>query len=202
MSKISNRRSARARLQLLTPPARPARPPYLPPRRLPRRPGERREPLSVDLSPALAAAAAARGLDLACAAELCLERALIAADLVTLGRRQLYKPLLALVGSATVNRPLPPAKARYLQMLLAARAGALRTDAPGAPIAIDGTDGAGDTVVDVSLRLFPRVLDVAEQLTTSCAEELIEALALEIAAVSDGRTMSEWAAVAALRFSL
>ncbi len=201
MSKISNRRSARARLQLLTPLARPARPPYLPPRRLPRRPGERREPLSVDLSPALAAAAAAHGLDLACAAELCLERALIAADLVTLGRRQLLQALLALVGSATVNRPLPPAKARYLQMLLAARAGALPTAAPDAPIAI-GTDGAGDTIVDVPLRLFPRVLDVAEQLTACGAEELIEALALEIAAVSDGRTMSEWAALAALRLSL
>jgi hypothetical protein len=189
---VAKGRTARARLQLLAPPARPARPPYIPPRRMTRRPGERREPLSVQVPLVLAAAAAERQLDAACAAELCLERALVVADLAALGRSGLYKPLLVAAPEATVTRPLPGAKARYLQMLLAARLYKRAT--------ADTTDG--NSVVDVPLRLFPRVIEVVDQLTASGDAELAEALELEIAAVSDGRTMCEWAALAALRLSL
>ena len=45
-------------------PAGPARTAYVPSRRLPRRPGERREPLAIRLPSALAAAAAERGLEI------------------------------------------------------------------------------------------------------------------------------------------
>ena len=52
------------------------------------------------------------------------------------------------------------------------------------------------------LRLFPRIADVVDELVAHGATELDEALGLEIAASSAGRTMSEWAAFAALRLSL
>lgn len=138
-------------------------------------------------------AAREHGLDPAAAAELCFERALVRADLTAIGRCDLYQPLLAVARVTSVTRPLPPAKAQYLRMLLAARD---RRD--GADAAADG----GKIGVDVPLRLFPRVLDVAHEIASFGDRELEEALTLEIAAVSDGRTMSEWAVLAALRLSL
>jgi hypothetical protein len=137
-------------------------------------------------------------LDLSCATELCLERALVLADLAELAHLALYERVLAAAASATVSRPLPAAKARYLQMLLVARE--RRTDAVDALDTVDAADG--DTVVDVPLRLFPRVATVVDEMTSAEAAELTEALTLEIAAVSEGRTMSEWTALAALRLSL
>jgi hypothetical protein len=190
----SNR--SRADLQLLAPPARPARVPYLPARRPQRRPGERREPLNVDLAPPLLEAAARRRLDAACAAELCLERALVIADLVALERPRLYEPLLTAATAVRVARPLPAAKARYLQMLVAAL-DRCQADAADADAPVDS-----DVVVDVPLRLFPRVIDVADELPTCGDDEVAEALRLEIAAASTGRTMSEWAALTALRLVL
>jgi hypothetical protein len=182
----------RAELKLLAAPPRPARAAYVPPRRLPRRPGERREPLALtNLPTAFAAAATASQLELGCGVELCLERALVVRDLSELGRTDLYPPLLELAASARVRRGLPTARARYLQMLLAAR------DWPG--FMPDSERGGSDTVVDVPLRLFPRVLDVVNE--SFDAQQLEEAIRLEVAAVADGRTMSEWAALSALRLS-
>jgi hypothetical protein len=164
----------------------------VPPRRLPRRPGERREPLALpNLPTALVVAATASQLELGCAIELCLERALVVRDLSELGRSDLYPPLLELVASARIRRGLPTAKARYLQTLLAAR------ERPG--FMPDSERGGSDTVVDVPLRLFPRVLDVVNE--GFDAQQLDEAIRLEVAAVADGRTMSEWAALSALRLS-
>lgn len=200
-TEATNSQSARAHLHLLAPPDRPLRTAYVPSRRLPRRPGERREPLAVSLSPALAAAAAERELDLGCATELCLERALVIADLAVLAGPELYdERLLAAAAHATVSRPLPAAKARYLQMLVAARdRDAVVVDTVDA---IEDADGADETVVDIPLRLFPRVATVVDETTSVGAAHLAEALTLEIGAVSEGRTMSEWAALAVLRFSL
>jgi hypothetical protein len=182
----------RAELKLLAVPPRPARAAYVPPRRLPRRPGERREPLALtNLPTAFAVAATASQLELGCAAELCLEHALVVRDLSELGRSDLYPPLLELAGSARVRPGLPTAKARYLQMLLAAR--------ERSGFMPDSERGGNDTVVDVPLRLFPRVLDVVNE--GFDAQQLDEAIRLEVAAVADGRTMSEWAALSALRLS-
>jgi hypothetical protein len=183
----------RAALQLVAQPLRPDRLPYVPARRLPRRPGERREPLALPpLSPALVAAVTACGLELGCAVELCLERALVIADLEEHGLAALYPRLLELAAIAEVRRALPPAKARYLQMLLAARE---------RPPTLLEEQGVREAVIDVPMRLFPRVHDVADHPALT-PRDLDEALQLEVAATSDGRVMSEWAALAALRLSL
>lgn len=183
----------RAALHLVAQPVRPARPPYVPAQRLPRRPGERREPLALHPLPsALVAAAAARGLELGCAVELCLERALVIADLEEHSLALLYPRLLELAAIAEVRQALPPAKAHYLQVLLAAR------ERPATPLE---EQAAREAVIDVPLRLFPRVHDVVDHLVLA-PHDLDEALQLEIAAISDGRLMSEWAAYAALRLSL
>lgn len=99
----SDRRTA---LQLLAPLTRPPRPPHVPARRLPRRPGERREPILVrGVSHSLAGAAAARGLELGCAVELCLERSLVLRDLDAVRLASLYPRLLAVADAARVLRP-------------------------------------------------------------------------------------------------
>jgi hypothetical protein len=182
-----------ATLKLLAAPPRPPRPPYIPARRLPRRPGERREPLVVPLLPhALTQAAAERGLDLGCAVELCLERALVVRDLADVGVASLYPRLLALASTTRVRRALPPAKARYLQVLLAALDHRSELTAE--------EHGASEAVIDIPLRLFPRVVDVVPSAQLD-ASALDEALRLEVAAVGSGRSMSEWAALAALGLS-
>jgi hypothetical protein len=186
-------RSERARLQLLAAPQRSGRVRYVAPRRMPRRPGERREPLSVQLELPLLKAACERGLAPATAAELCLERALVRADLAELQQLGIYVRLVGVAAATTVSRSLPQSKALYLRLLLLARDGVEVADGVGADL---------DTGIDVPLRLFPRVLDVVEELAGCGHLELGEALTLEIAAVSQGRTMTEWAALAALRLSL
>jgi hypothetical protein len=140
---------------------------------------------------ALASAAAARNLDLGCAVELCLERALVVRDLADVGLLATYPRLLEFAGSARVERALPPSKSRYLQMLLAAL---------DRPTPLDRDGDATDAVIDVPVRLFPRVLDLGDGSPLGACE-LDEALRLEVAAASNGRPMSEWAAVAALRLS-
>jgi len=186
LRRLDGRRRA---LELIAAPPRPARPPHIPARRLPRRPGERREPLLLPHLPSsLASAAADRGLELGCAVELCLERAVVLEDLTELGIVSLFPRLLALCEVARVRRALPPAKARYLQVLLGARERRLECA---------GRGGAGSVTVDVPMRLFPRVLDAVPSAELS-AIALAQALELEIAAVSEGRTMIEWTALAAL----
>jgi hypothetical protein len=185
---LTRSRADRARLQLLSPPTRPSRVAYVPSRRVPRRPGERREPLSIDVPRCLRELADARGIDPACAAELCLERALVLSDLAAVDCSNLYDELLKRASSAPITLPLPGAAASYLQTLLVAR---------------DHRDLAASAAPDqmpltVALRLFPRVYSVIDELGRFGEVELGQALALEIAAVANGRTMSEWAAVAAL----
>lgn len=183
----------RAALKLLAAPARPPRPPHIPARRPPRRPGERREPLVVPHLPLeLGQAAAERGFDLGCAVELCLERALVVRDLADVGVASLYPRLLALAATTRVGRALPAAKAHYLQVLLAA------LDRGSEPTAKE--HGAKETVIDIPLRLFPRVVDVVPSAQLD-ANALDEALRLEVAAVGTGRSMSEWAVLAALGLS-
>jgi hypothetical protein len=180
-------------LRLLEPPERSRRPSYIPGRFPPRRPGERREPLSVRVGGELVSAAGGRGLSVEAAAELCLERALIVGDLVAAGCVVLLPRLIVEATATSVARSLPVAKAHYLRLLLTAR--------EHAAAASTLENSSGDRTVDVSLRLFPRVLEVVN--LDRCGDsELREALQLEIAAVSDGRTMSEWAALTALRVSV
>lgn len=114
-------------------------------------------------------------------------------DLTELDHLAIYPRLLEVAASTPVSRALPPAKARYLRMLVAARD---RT------AVVDADSAADETVVDVPLRLFPRVLDAVDLIASAGTDQLAEALRLEIAAVSDGRMMSEWAPLAALRLSL
>jgi hypothetical protein len=169
------------------------RPPYVPVARMPRRPGERREPLPFfRVPPPLAAKAAERGLDLRCAVELCLEQALLVRDLDELGRLSIYPQLLEIAAATRMKRALPAPKARYVQMLLAASG--------GLPVAVSTEPRTSDAIIDVPLRLFPRVLDVVEG-TAFGATALDDAVRLEIASVSDGRSMVEWAALTALRLS-
>lgn len=101
-----------------------------------------------------------------------------------------YPRLLAFADAASVRRALPAAKATYLQMLLVARSRSATLPDP--------QNGISDMVVDVPLRLFPRVIDVVTEMDAVGPLQLDEALRLEVAAASDGRTMSEWAALAAL----
>jgi hypothetical protein len=138
----------------------------------------------------LAGLAVARGLEVGCAVELCLERALVRRDLTAAGELMTYPRLLAFADAASVRRALPAAKATYLQMLLVARSRSATLPDP--------QNGISDMVVDVPLRLFPRVIDVVEEMDAVGPLQLDEALRLEVAAASDGRTMSEWAALAAL----
>ena len=186
---LTRSRADHARLELLSPPARPSHVTYVPSRRVPRRPGERREPLSIDVPPGLRELAEARGIDPACAAELCLERALVLSDLAAVDCSHLYEELLKRASSAPITLPQPGATASYLQTLIAAR---------------DHRDLAASAAPDqvpltVALRLFPRVYSVIDELGRVGEIEVDQALALEIAAVANGRTMSEWAAFAALK---
>jgi hypothetical protein len=146
----------------------------------------------VNIAPALALAVANSNLDTSCAVELCLERALVVHDLAAVGYPQLYERLLTVAGKIPVRRALPAAKARYLQMLIAAR------DLDPLHATADGASGA---IVDVPYRLFPRVTAIVDEIVSAGVDHLAEALTLEIAAVADGRTMSEWTALAALRLS-
>jgi hypothetical protein len=104
-------------------------------------------------------------------------------DLVECGASELYPRILEMADRAEVHAALPPAKSRYLQMLLAARARSFAEN----PEAI--TEHAA---VDVPLRLFPRVVEIAATADFS-PQALDEAVRLEVAATSAGRLMSEWA---------
>jgi hypothetical protein len=189
----SSSRARRATLRLLAPPMRPARAPYVPSSRMPRRPGERREPLTLPgLPPGLTTAAARYGLDVGCVAELCLERSLLVRDLRELGRSAMYPRLIETAAVTGIRRALPAARARYIQMLLAAT--------HRGPSGAEREPATTDVVIDVPLRLFPRVLDVVAD-TAFEPTEVRDALKFEIAAASEGRSMSEWAALTTLRLS-
>jgi hypothetical protein len=158
--------------------------PQLPPPgpRLPlgRRPGERREPLHIDDIPdAFVAATAALGLSVACALEIALELELVRRDLAALGRKRGLEGLLRQAESERISGAVAAPLAPYLRQLWRTR-----------PRSLDPLEL--EEPIDVPLRFFPRVLSVA---TTGALvpERLGQALILERAAVSAGRTMTEYA---------
>jgi len=154
-----------------------------------RRPGERREPVSLALPPAFVAAALELGLTVPLAVELSLERTIARAELTACGREDLWSRIVA-AARATRVESVASTYARYMRSLTVGRR---QAHAASATTASSGP-------IDVPLRLFPRVLtiDQADALT-SCS--LQEALLLEVAALASGRLMTEWVALTALGLS-
>jgi hypothetical protein len=147
--------------------------------------GERNEPWTLcvdDGLRALAAHAAELGLDLELALRLALETALATAELTAL--RVDLDALDRIAGGAAVDRTVDACHAAYLRRLT--------TAAPCDPVELDALFLAG-----LPVRLSTRLLsaDLAELLA---AADLERARAWEIAAVLDGRTISEWAPLTAL----
>lgn len=149
------------------------------------RPGDRRDPVPFEVGPEaveLARAAADRGLDFDQAACLLVERALVLDDAASLGlsEGEALSPL-----RAAAERPdrvaLPPSLARYARSLIDRR-----------PLTSGERTVEGPRYVALPVRLTARVtrLDLAAVLV---AEHLDEAIRLEAAAASSGRTLSEWA---------
>jgi hypothetical protein len=125
-------------------------------------------------------------LPLPLAVELALERAVAYAELRGAGSAGLWPTVVAAARGSTIVA-VAPTHTRYLRALTFGR---LRMNTPNA-------SDTGDQPLDVAVRLFPRVLEVApeEALTTAA---LAEALVLEIAAVGSGRLMIEWVLLRAL----
>jgi hypothetical protein len=139
----------------------------------PRRPGELHEalPLSEDFAQAIATQATQAGVGLDVAASLVVEAGLIADDTqLTTGAQEPQSNHEALA--------LPEASARYLRALTVGRR-------RGAPVLPRGS-------VAVPVRLVPRLAAASIERLVG-AIELEVAIAWEIAAVRQGRTMSEWA---------
>jgi hypothetical protein len=145
----------------------------------PDRPGERREPLPGLLCKQhFVEAVADRGLSLGTAASLTLERACVVGDLETLGLSQCLADLLLAADDQRFMVALSAPYRRYRDHLASGRSDSRPQDLAGPVV--------------VPLRLFPRVLDIDyEQALTAAA--LKEAIALELAALCVGRTMSEYA---------
>lgn len=122
-------------------------------------------------------------MDIPVAVELALERALAFADLRQAGASDSWVAILAVARTTQITAVAAP-YAGYLRALTFGRLGHAAT-----------RDAA--TIVDVPLRLFPRItaIDPADALTVA---KLEEALLLEIAAISTGRLMTEWVLSAAL----
>lgn len=153
------------------------------------RAGDRHEPWTLPASPALRAlaeAALAAGIELELALRLCLERALVVADLRAVGVE--VARLDSLAARACVSGALDAADCAYLRRLTR------REDAGSArPL--------GDAIiVGLPSRLTARLLAAGpEELLERAGLDVEAALSWEIAAVLDGRTISEWAPLAALR---
>ena len=144
----------------------------------PRRPGERREPVSqLRSTPAFAAAAAARGLPLATAAELATEFALVQRDLSGLYGDAALPALLVAAEAQVVEAAIAPVFAPYLRALNHSR------PRPVDPIELEEP-------LDLPLRFVARAEDAEVPLTDAV---LVNAIVLERAAVSCGRTMTEYA---------
>jgi hypothetical protein len=150
----------------------------------PTRPGERREPLTnLTIEEPFARAAAARGLAVAVAVELVLERALVRADLDDLGGLELFPNLLEHARGQQFVAALPAPFRRYRESLRRGEPRELEDDELERP-------------ATVPLRFFPRVLslDYSRALVVGSIDE---AIVLELGALCTGRTMSEYA----LRFA-
>lgn len=152
------------------------------------RAGDRHEPWTLavgDALRALAEAAAAAGVEFELAVRLCVETALVRDDLRPAGID--LAQLDALAAAAVVATRVDAAGCAYLRRLTR------REQASARPRAL------GDAViVGLPARLSARLLaaDLDDLLANADVES---ALAWEIAAVLDGRTISEWAPLAALR---
>jgi hypothetical protein len=150
------------------------------------RAGDRHDPWTFAATPrlrALAAAAAALGVDLSLAVRVVIERELALGDLHALAVDP--APLDGIARAAHVDRALDAASAAYVRRL-------------------SGGDGAepralGEQVtIGLPLRLSTR-LSRAGALDALLGDAVGDALAWELAAVMQGRTISEWAALTALR---
>jgi hypothetical protein len=145
----------------------------------PVRPGDVRHPLP-EAAPAelFARASADRGIALAAAVELALERALVADELrqCTDGA---YERLLARAAREPFARPLLGPYRRYF-------------DALRHPVAEPFDIAALQRPVSVPLRLFPQVLDL-DPPTALTPTLLHEAVTLELGALRANRTMTEYA---------
>jgi hypothetical protein len=121
-------------------------------------------------------------LPIALGTELALERAVAFEELRRLDLVELWPGLLREAHEARVGAAIAAPYARYLRSL---------------NMRSEGCDESGDVIIDVPLRLFPRVQEV-DLLAALTTESLDEALALEIAAVASGRVMTEWVLAKAL----
>ncbi len=141
--------------------------------REPRRPGELHEalPLPADSAQAIATQATHAGVGLDVAASLVVEAGLIADDTRMAAGGQGPQPSHEALA-------LPEASARYLRALTVGRR-------RGAPVLPRGS-------VAVPVRLVPRLAAASTERLIG-AIELEVAIAWEVAAVRQGRTMSEWA---------
>lgn len=147
------------------------------------RPADRCEPWPVEDEPQLRAlaAAAAGGISLELAAVLLVERALLASELAAHGVDELADRLDAEAARATVAVELSEPLSAYLFALSGRGRGAA---------------GSLPRVLALPMRLTERILSRQGRPQLDAAL-LSSALAWERAAVLEGRTMSEWAAVKA-----
>lgn len=150
------------------------------------RPADRCEPWPVEDGPqlrSLAAAADVCGLSLELAAVLVVERALLAGELAEYGFDGLPRRLDAMAARAKVTVELAEPLSAYLAALSRRRP--------------RGAAGSLPRLLAVPMRLTERILARPGRPQLD-ATLLRSALAWERAAVLEGRTMSEWAAVKAL----
>jgi hypothetical protein len=151
------------------------------------RPGDRREPTPIYVDRAilqLVEAAAARGLDLDQAASLLVERALLLEDAAYLGMSEADAYAVLRTAASTLRRlAVPAATARYIRILTGGRALSPRRE----------VEGRRHLALPVRLSARTARINLAQVLR---ADDLDEAIRLEMAAAASGRTMSEWALLA------
>ncbi len=138
--------------------------------------------MHIDVIPdAFVAATAAHGLSVACSVEITLELELVRRDLAALRRELGLERLLKQAESERFGGAVAAPLAHYLRQLWRTR-----------PRSLDPLEL--EEPIDVPLRFFPRVLSV-DTTEALIPERLEQALVLERAAVSAGRTMTEYALV-------
>jgi hypothetical protein len=150
------------------------------------RAGDRHEPWPLHPSPGLtriATVASREGIDFELAARLCVESALAAADLRETGLNPAILDRVAL--RARVVGELDDRDAAYLRRLVRV--------SPYAP-----APTAAGVTVGLPLRLTARLLGASIDGLLEAADP-VRAVAWELSALLEGRTISEWAPLAALR---
>jgi hypothetical protein len=150
------------------------------------RAGDRHEPWTLQATPALervATVASRAGIDFDLAVRLCVESALAAADLRETGLEPAMLDRAAL--GARVGDELEDRDAAYLRRLVRVSPCAPRPTAAGATVGLP---------VRLTARLLGTSLDALLETT-----DPVRAVAWELSALLEGRTISEWAPLAALR---